>query len=101
MFIKQDDGTATIVEIGAGGGGGGGLFSSSNIIELMKFVTNFNIENILKKEYVITALKIIYKDTDKYKFIKIIEDKLIDTIIKLDKNKVKIKGHTKDDCNII
>jgi hypothetical protein len=73
----------------------------NNLIELMKFVTNFNIENILKKEYVITALKIIYKDTDKYKFIKIIEDKLIDTIIKLDKNKVKIKGHTKDDCNII
>ena len=73
----------------------------NNLIELMKFVTNFNIENILKKEYVITALKIIYKDTDKYKFIKIIEDKLIDTIIKLDKNKVKIKGHTKDDCSII
>ena len=67
----------------------------------MKFVTNFNIENILKKEYVITALKIIYKDTDKYKFIKIIEDQLIDTIIKLDKNKVKIKGHNNDDCNII
>lgn len=70
-----------------------------NLIELMKFVTNFNIENMLKKEYVITALKIIYKDTDKHKFIQIIENQLIDNIIKLDKSKVKIKGHK--DCNIV
>jgi hypothetical protein len=72
----------------------------NNLIELMKFVNNFNIKNILKKEYVITALNIIYKDSDKHKFIKIIENQLIDNMINIDKNKIKIKGNNKV-CSII
>ena len=32
LYLKKDDGTASIVEIGGGGGGGGGYFSATSLI---------------------------------------------------------------------